>query len=142
MDIEKKINFLSRFDLNKSILKILNSRKVSDMVVMMQQKRLYETGKDSTGESLGSYSPVTVVLKREKEQRVDHITLRDTGEFYRSMTFSATETELIFDADPVKEENNLFDDFGIDILGLTKKNKERLIGIINSELIILLSFRL
>jgi len=141
-DIGKTINKFLKLDFTKEIVKILNSKKVRDKVIFMQQQRLFETGKDSEGASLGSYSPFTVVIKQSKGQRTDHITLRDTGEFYKSMTFHATETELVFDADAQKDDDNLFDDFGIDILGLTEKNKENLIELIYSELRNLLIFKL
>jgi len=141
-DIGKTINKFLRLDFTKEIVKILNSSKVRKKVIYMQQQRLYETGKDSTGESLGSYSPFTVIIKQSKGQRTDHITLRDTGDFYKSMTFHATETELVFDADAQKDDDNLFDDFGIDILGLTEKNKEKLIELIYSELRNLLIYKL
>jgi hypothetical protein len=141
-DIGDTINKFLRFDFKKAVLKILNSKKVSDFVIEMQQARLYNTGKDSEGDSLGSYSPFTVVIKQAKGQRTDHITLRDTGEFYESMTFHATGTALIFDADAQKDEDNLFDNFGIDILGLTDFDKERLIELIYQELRFLLIYKL
>lgn len=141
-DIGKTINKFLKLDFTKEIVKILNSSKVRKMVIYMQQQRLYETGKDSKGESLGSYSPFTVVIKQSKGQRTDHITLRDTGDFYKSMTFHATETEIVFDADAQKDDDNLFDDFGINILGLTEKNKENLINLIYTELRNLLIYKL
>lgn len=141
-DIGKTINKFLKLDFGKEVLKILNSKKVRDLVIYMQQQRLYETGKDSKGESLGNYSPFTVIIKQSKGQRTDHITLRDTGEFYKSMTFHATSTELVFDADAQKDEDNLFDDFGIDILGLTESNREKLINLIYYELRNLLLYKL
>lgn len=141
-DIGQTIKKFLNLDLKKEVIKILNSKKVQDFVITMQQERLYNTGKDSEGESLGSYSPFTVVIKQEKGQRTDHITLRDTGEFYESMTFYANETELVFDADAQKEDSNLFADFGLDILGLTDFDRERLIELIYQELRFFLIYKL
>jgi hypothetical protein len=133
-DIGETIRKFKRLDFKKVIISILNTTSVKELVVEMEQNRLFNTGKDSEGDSLGGYSPFTVLIKQEKGQRTDHITLRDTGEFYESFTFHATGTDLVFDANPVKEDNNLFDDFGIDILGLTEEDTERLIERIYIEL--------
>ncbi len=141
-DIGDKIKKFLKLDLKKEVIKILNTQKVKEFVVEMQQERLFNTGKDSKGESLGRYSPFTVVIKQSKGQRTDHITLRDTGEFYESFTFYATDTELIFDADAQKDEDNLFDDFGLDIIGLNDFNRERLIELIYIELRFFLLYKL
>lgn len=141
-DIGETIRKFLRLDLKKVVIDILNSPKVKAVIIKMEQERLFNTGKDSTGVSLGSYSPFTVVIKQGKGQRTDHITLRDTGEFYESFTFHATSSELVFDADPIKEDNNLFDDFGIDILGLTEFDRERLIELIYQELRFFLLYKL
>jgi len=139
MDIGKTINKYKRLNFVKIITKILNSSRTRKYIIFLEQERLLTTGKDSEGESLGEYSPVTVVIKQEKGQRTDHITLLDTGAFYKSFTFHATGTELIFDADPIKkdesgEESNLFDDFGIDVLGLNDDDTEKVIEYIYIEL--------
>ena len=138
-DIGKIINKYKRLNFVKIITKILNSSRVKKYIIFLEQERLFTTGKDSEGESLGSYAPFTVVIKQEKGQRTDHITLLDTGAFYKSFTFHATGTELIFDANPIKtdesgEESNLFNDFGIDILGLNDEDSEKLIEYIYIEL--------
>ena len=140
--LQNKINKFLKLDLKKEVIKILNSQQVRELIIEMQQTRLFETGKDSKGVSLGNYSPFTVVIKQSKGQRVDHITLRDTGEFYESFTFYASETELVFDADAQKDENNLFDDFGIDILGLNDFDRERIIELIYRELRFFLIYKL
>lgn len=141
-DIGDTIKKFLKLDLKKEVIRILNSKKVREFVIELQQERLYNTGKDSKGNSLGSYSPFTVVIKQEKGQRTDHITLRDTGEFYESMTFHATSTEIVFDADAQKDDSNLFEDFGIDILGLNDFDRERLIELIYQELRFFLIYKL
>ena len=141
-DIGDKIKKFLKLDLKKEVIKILNTKKVQDFVVEMQQERLFNTGKDSKGESLGTYAPFTVVIKQAKGQRTDHITLRDTGEFYESFTFYATNTELVFDADAQKDEDNLFENFGLDIIGLNDFNRTRLIELIYVELRFFLLFKL
>lgn len=133
-DIGETIRKFKSLNFKKIIISILNTSEIKEFIIQMEQERLFNFGEDSTGASLGEYAPFTVVIKQEKGQRFDHITLKDTGEFYESFTFHATGTELIFDANPVKEDNNLFDNFGIDILGLNDFDKSRLIERIYIEL--------
>lgn len=133
-DIGETIRKFKSLNFKKIIISILNTSEIKEFIIKMEQERLFNLGKDSTGASLGEYAPFTVVIKQEKGQRFDHITLNDTGEFYESFTFHATGTELIFDANPVKDDNNLFDNFGIDILGLNDFDRNRLIERIYIEL--------
>ena len=138
-DIGDTIRKFKRLNFIKIITKILNTSRARKYVVFLEKERLFHLGEDSNGESLGEYHPVTVVIKQEKRQRTDHITLLDTGSFYKSFTFHATGTDLVFDANPIKvdefgEESNLFDDFGIDVLGLNDADTEKLIEWIYVEL--------
>lgn len=84
------------------------------------QEQLFEQGIDSKGRSLGEYSTYTRGLKQNKGQRVDHITLKDTGEFYRSFSLKLEGASFRIVADAQKEDTNLFKEYGIDILGLTE----------------------
>ena len=133
-DIGETIRKFKSLNFKKIIISILNTSEIKEFIIKMEQERLFNLGEDSTGASLGEYAPFTVVIKQEKGQRFDHITLNDTGEFYKSFTFHATGTELIFDANPVKDDDNLFDNFGIDILGLNDFDRNRLIETIYIEL--------
>lgn len=134
MDIFDKINRLKSLNLKDLTIQILNSKEIVDLVIGMQQDRLFNLGEDSKGESLGSYSPFTVIIKESKGQKTTNITLRDTGAFYDSMTFEVTKTQVIFDADGQKDDSNLFDDFGIDILGLNDFDRNRLIETVYQKL--------
>ena len=82
--------------------------------------QLYEQGIDSRGVVLGDYSAYTKSLKQSKGQRTDHITLRDTGEFYNSFRIILNGNSLQIIANPIKDDTNLFQEFGIDIVGLTE----------------------
>ncbi len=47
--------------------------------------QLYEQGVDSEGKPTGEYSESTIKRKKAKGQKYDHITLKDTGTFYRTI---------------------------------------------------------
>jgi hypothetical protein len=82
--------------------------------------QLYNQGVDSRGVSLGDYTAYTKSLKQQKGERYDHITLKDTGEFYKSFRIIFTGDALQIIANPIKDDTNLFKEFGIDIVGLTE----------------------
>lgn len=103
-------------------------RELQDEIVRLNtQDQLYEDGIDSLNRKLGGdgkYSPYTITLKRQKGQRVDHITLKDTGAFYNSFKVTVNSRGFTIVADDKSHYDvPLTDDFGIDILGLTEDNK-------------------
>jgi len=101
-------------------------RNVQDEIIRLNtEDQLEEEGIDSLGRKLGDYSPYTVQIKKEKGQRYDHITLKDTGAFYRSFRVIVKKTgfEIIAD-DSSKYDVPLTDVFGLDVLGLTEQNKQ------------------
>lgn len=97
--------------------------------------QLFVDGINSLGETLesigGGYSDVTIEIKKEKGQPIDRVTLLDTGKFYDSFKITRTKDSLIIEADPIKDQTNLFDEWGRDILGITDENK----AILNERLI-------
>lgn len=88
--------------------------------------QLYNLGVDSLGQTLGQYTPYTKQAKStgSGDKRIDHITLKDTGEFYESFRVIPTNKGFNIIANPNKDGDNLFDDFGEEIVGLTKENEK------------------
>lgn len=84
--------------------------------------QLYNEGIDSDGRSLGEYSPYTKEIKQKNGQPFDRITLKDTGAFYDSFKVIQTQDGLLIVANSIKEDTNLRDEFGNEIVGLTDEN--------------------
>ena len=97
--------------------------------------QLYEKGIDSLSDSLGDYSDFTIGLKRQKGQRTDHITLKDTGDFYNSFRVSVTKSAIVINATTQKEDNDLAEQFGQEIIGLTDENLEVITQMILTNII-------
>lgn len=97
--------------------------------------QLFEQGIDALGKSLGKYSGFTEEQKKKDGQRFDHITLKDTGVFYKSFAIKVQNGGFLIVADPVKEDSNLFDDFGKNILGLTDEHLQIVIDAIKDKII-------
>jgi phage gpG-like protein len=63
------------------------------------QKQFYDRGQDSDGISITpSYAAKTIKIKTKKGQPTDRVTLNDTGDYYESIAFSGTDTEMIITA--------------------------------------------
>lgn len=88
--------------------------------------QLFNDGIDSLGDSLGEYSPFTVELKKAKGQPTNRITLKDTGDFYKTFKVEVKDDSFFINANPIKDDNNLFDDFGSEIVGLTEDNQKKI----------------
>jgi len=117
-------------------IKIGNEPEINDLIIRLNTEgetssQLFELGIDSRGVELedigGNYSPVTIEIKLSKGQKVDNITLRDTGKYYDSHKVFANSVGFIFDSDPIKDDTNLFDEWGPDILGLFPPNLQLVI---------------
>ena len=139
MALDRVKRFLDKvmaLDEDKILTVILSDKELQKLIIDLNtEEQLYHFGIDSLGRSLGSYSPFTEQIKRAKGQRVDHITLKDTGEFYRSFKVTVTKTAVVITADPNKEDSNLFDDFGVEIVGLTEESREFVINVIQNSFI-------
>ncbi len=88
--------------------------------------QLFNDGIDSLGDSLGEYSPFTVELKKAKGQPTNRITLKDTGDFYKTFKVEVKDDSFFINANPIKDDSNLFDDFGSEIVGLTEDNQKKI----------------
>ncbi len=125
------IEYLNDFKRKLDISEIFNfviSTELKELIIELNQDQLYDLGEDSKGNKLWSfspsmpYSPYTIKIKQAKGQPTDRLTLRDTGAFYKSFTVEVEGTSIVLDADGQKQDNNLFSQYGIDILGLNDQN--------------------
>ena len=85
------------------------------------------------GRGLGEYSDFTKQIKSTiagalgRDTRIDHITLRDTGAFHESIKVKLTSEGVEITSQPQKEDTNLIDEFGEEILFLNEENKNAFI---------------
>ena len=98
------------------------AKTVSDnkgKILALVKNRLFQRGEDGDGKKISpGYSRKTIAKKRNKRQRTSHVTLRDTGEFYKSMFVEFINNNIIIDSNddvtPLLEEK-----YGEAILKLT-----------------------
>ena len=106
----------------------LNDRFTQDEIIRLNTiDQLFDEGIDSLGESLGVYQPFTIALKQKNGQPTDRVTLKDTGDFYKSFVVIVNADSFDIDADDFsKYDRPLFEVYGEDVAGLTDFNKQRI----------------
>lgn len=105
-------------------------RYIIDKLIQDNQLRKHVTGLGSPirDKNTGSttYSLLTEILSQGKKKAGEPYNLYDTGEFYNSMVFLLGNNFFEIDADPIKENDNLYTKFGEEIIWLSENSKEKL----------------
>ena len=94
--------------------------------------QLFNKGIDSQNRSLGIYTPFTVNDKQQRGVPVPsdfHITLFDTGQFYSTFVIIPGKDFFEIDANPIREDTNLFEQYGEEIVGLNDENLQKVIDL-------------
>jgi len=101
--------------------------------------QLFELGEDSEGKTLesigGGYSPFTIQEKSRKNQPTDRVTLKDTGEFYRTFDVRPFRGGFTIVADTLKDGQDLENRWGDDIVGLNEDNTNLIIEFYKDRII-------
>lgn len=112
----------------KIFKEVLDNKVIKDLIVRLNtEEQLGRDKTDSLGAHLGTYSHATEVFSKGKKKQGQLIDLKDTGEFYASWKVKVFQRFISIDANPIKEDTNLFDEYGLDVLGLTDDNLQILI---------------
>jgi len=140
--VKKILDNALALDENKIINQILSNKEFQRFIIDLNTRgQLFNKGIDSLSVSLGDYATTTIEGsgsfrgKRDKGQRFDHVTLLDTGEFYRSFKIVLSNDSFEIVANPIKDDSNLFDDWGKDIVGLTEENLQKVRDAVTEKII-------
>jgi hypothetical protein len=137
----EKLERIKNLNINKLMFKIWSEPYIQEFIIQANQDQLFLLGEDSNGVKLYSfspaqpYSPFTIKEKRLKGQPTDRLTLKDTGDFYDSFVVIPALDGFIQDADAEKDDTNLFEQYGVNVLGLNEFNMDRLSLLVTRELI-------
>lgn len=112
--ISVRFDYLSR-NVEPFLMQTLKGREAEIEDLNLAQ---LEAGKDSTGKAIKpDYTPFTKAIKQAKGQPSDRVTLKDEGDFHKSITYKVEQKALAYDATDPKTEA-LEDKYGEEILGL------------------------
>jgi hypothetical protein len=145
MDALKQI--LNRFQYSISqraiFLEIMRKPQMRKWIIeQLIQKEQLQKGRDEDGDIIGYYSELTEKINPRKAAGTPY-TLKDTGQFYKSMYIRVNSEYIEIDADPIKvgddgERTNLFWKYGEGIIGLTEQSRQKLINKTTQEAKIIL----
>lgn len=124
---------VSRLSPSVTFKVVFNTPEVKEMIIEMNTNdQLYKRGIDAKGTELsdigGDYSFITKDIKSRKGDIYTHVTLKDTGDFYKSWRVTVMGQVIFIEADTIKDGDDLRQRWGNDILGLTEESKGKLIS--------------
>jgi len=135
-DFDVLLKKVKKFDVNRILREVWRNPRVQNFIIELNTEgqttsQLFAKGEDIFGVSLGDYSVFTIQEKVRKNQRFDHITLRDTGAFYETFTVFPLLMGFRLEAKGDKPDGeSVFDSF----------DESRVVGLSESNLIILSVF--
>lgn len=139
MDLTTLKKRIEKLNLNNLFKKIFNLRDVKDFVIERNQEQLYNRGIDATGKQIKTYfanspnvySHTTIGYKKEKGQPSGIVTLKDTGEFYKTFKVNSQPEYAEVTANFEVHGESIAENLDItNVLGLTDENKKILIDYI------------
>lgn len=81
--------------------------------------RIYRTGRDGQGNAFTPpYSKMTISLKKGQGQITSHVTLRDTGDFYKSFLFTIRNKSVWVDSSDKALLSKLNTKYKTNVLGM------------------------
>lgn len=141
--LESLYNSVNTFDVKTIINEVLKLSEIQSELVKIIQVRLYDKGTTAEGEklrtdfaksnnkklkgNLGFYSKNTESIKKGKDQPIDKVTLKDTGEFYESF-----KTTFKTDLDVSADFRDIYDNFQ-DSFNSEKNFEEAILDISDEE---------
>ena len=107
--------------------KIMNDciNNSSETILDANRDQLF-SGKDKQGkEIIPEYTPTTITIKKEKGQPTDRVTLKDTGEWHRSLFMKTESNKIFIDSDHELTDKLLekYDRWNDTILGIPQNKK-------------------
>ena len=136
MKFQKLYDRISRLkvDLKEVVRDVLSESDVQQRIIEKNQEQLYDKGIQADGSSTGTYSPRTIKIKAEKGQKTSFVTLKDTGEFYRSMKVETDGAGIKISGDMIKPTQDL-EDLWPKALGLTNESKAEILEEIKGRVV-------
>lgn len=121
---------LRRFkdDLNKHLEDIILSKE-EEIINIVTQEQLFKEGINGKGIKIMDYQPYrpsTIKAKIRKGQPTNRVTLRDTGEFYKSM-FLVFESDGFYITSSDDKTKYLIKKYGEEIFRITDNNLTKLL---------------
>jgi hypothetical protein len=111
---------LDRFNIHQEVRWAIE--ETAESVADFNRKQLF-SGMRATGTEIKpAYAPLTVLIKDQKGQPTDRVTLKDTGQFYENIFVDVNSETFEIDSNDPKSDA-LQKKYGNRIFGLTPENR-------------------
>jgi hypothetical protein len=132
---------VKNLDAGKILINLIFKDEIRKYVLDLNRiNQLFEKGEDSYENFLGTYSYRTEQITKGRKKAGEHITLLDTGDFYRSFDIAVYSDEsFTIEANTIKEDGTDLASskrYGKGILGLSEDSKAKLVDKIMPLIII------
>lgn len=117
---------VKQLDSQKIMSEVFNDKDLQADIIDLNQSQLYNKGIQSDGTPTGTYTKKSIEFKKFKGQPYDHVTLKDTGEFYSTMNVKPDGDGFVINADMVKDDQDLSERWD-KALGLTDESISEII---------------
>ncbi len=134
--IEDKIKTLEHFQATAEEQVIRTCKLYEPEIIDMNTEQLHDGQLATMTPVTPGYRPLTVQIKRAKGQPTDRVTLKDTGDFYRSFRILVNFNVGYFSIVAEDEKaDKLERKYGKDIYGLSEENRDELAAMILPDMI-------
>jgi len=139
MDVLDVAYKLAKVNVTAVLVKILKKPKTQKFITDLNTKvQLFDYGEDSRGIQLaavgGTYAPSTIKIKARKGQPTNRVTLKDTGDFYKTFDVQVKpNANFSITANTMKSGQDLEDRWGDNILGLQDENVIKVMEYLETE---------
>jgi phage gpG-like protein len=126
-EIDQYISSLDNISLNLKKIVFKAVKKNQGQILSMVKLRLFNKGVDGSGSKITpDYAPQTISIKKGKRQRSSHVTLRDSGNLYRSFVVEFKNNNIFIQTN-VDYKKDLISKYGSEIFDLTINEVELII---------------
>ncbi len=133
MDLKTFNNKIQKLNLFSLLQNIFNKSEFKEFIIDKNQEQLYDKGIDAKGKIIKTYkagkgfpyAPYTVSQKIIRKQKVNVVTLKDTGAFYDSFKVNSETECVVINAEFLPQIGENLD--VTNVMGLTEENKKLLI---------------
>ena len=135
-DVRKTLEFYANLDINKVLFSVYKDSLVRlEILDLNRLDQLFDKGIDSDGVIIGLYTPHTELLSGGKKKAGTHFTFFDTGVFFSTFKLIPLKAGFRIQADGQKDDDNLFDKYGKNLVGLTQENIDFLPEILTPKIL-------
>jgi hypothetical protein len=128
--IRKVTNNMQSITAARVIEILVNQPELNGLIIELNtQDQLFKKGVDSKGLTLGVYAPFTIEIKKSKGQPTNHITLKDTGDVYKTWMVTTLNGDIIITANFIKDGEDIIEKNRLseDVVGLIDENLQKII---------------